>query len=43
VNLLVFIERVGSPPGRRVRSIVEVDTFDGADYVLREVSGLSVK
>jgi type IV secretion system protein VirB11 len=34
VNLLVFIERTGTLPGRRVRSIVEVRGFDGSDYVL---------
>jgi type IV secretion system protein VirB11 len=36
VNLLAFIERTGTPPGRTVRSIVEVHGFDGNDYVLEE-------
>jgi P-type conjugative transfer ATPase TrbB len=34
VNLLVFIERVSADPGRTVRSILEVQGFDGGDYVL---------
>jgi type IV secretion system protein TrbB len=34
VNLLVFIERVSANPGRTVRSILEVQGFDGRDYVL---------
>ena len=36
VNLLAFIERTGTPPGRKVRSIVEVRGFDGNDYNLEE-------
>ena len=36
VNLLAFIERTGTPPGRTVRSIVEVCGFDGNDYILGE-------
>jgi P-type conjugative transfer ATPase TrbB len=36
VNLLAFVERPGTPPGRTVRSIVEVRGFDGSDYVLEE-------
>jgi type IV secretion system protein VirB11 len=34
INLLVFIERTNSRPGRIVRSIVEVRGFDKDDYVL---------
>jgi hypothetical protein len=37
VNLLVFIERTNTRPGRAVRSIVEVNGFDEGDYVLHEV------
>jgi type IV secretion system protein TrbB len=36
VNLLVFIERISANPGRTVRSILEVQGFDGGDYVLHE-------
>ena len=38
VNLLAFIERTGSPPGRTVRSIVQVRGFEGNDYMLEEAS-----
>ncbi|HUN98532.1 MAG TPA: P-type conjugative transfer ATPase TrbB [Bradyrhizobium sp.] len=36
VNLLVFIERISANPGRTVRSILEVQGFDGGDYVFHE-------
>jgi type IV secretion system protein TrbB len=41
VNLLVFIERTATHPGRTVRSILEVQGFDGGDYILHEAKSVN--
>jgi type IV secretion system protein VirB11 len=36
VNLVIFIERIGGSAGRSVRHIVQIDGFDGNNYVVSE-------
>jgi type IV secretion system protein TrbB len=41
VNLLVFIERTVTHPGRTVRSILEVQGYDGGDYILLDAKSVN--
>jgi type IV secretion system protein VirB11 len=36
INLVIFIERIGGSAGRSVRHIVQIDGFDGNNYVVSE-------
>lgn len=36
VNLVIFIERIGGTPGRTVRDIVQIEGFDGENYIVRD-------
>jgi type IV secretion system protein VirB11 len=38
INLVIFIERVSGVVGRTVRHIVQIDGFDGHDYVVNDAS-----
>jgi type IV secretion system protein TrbB len=38
INLVIFIERVGGPAGRIVRHIVQIDGFDGHNYLVNDAS-----
>ena len=38
INLVIFIERVSGVAGRTVRHIVQIDGFDGENYVVNETS-----
>jgi len=38
INLIVFIERIGRPPGRSIRQILKIRGFDGKEYDFVDVS-----